>query len=156
MSKKAWQIELETMQNSIPVALKLEEQGWNYAETLEMVEDAAVAMKWHSNVPGSHAEEHVIIGAMQDMENMGYDISAAEAMIETGRKYLAEGNKSALAGHTARTWHVMMNSPKIPDHPYWKHTVYETWTARISCAAPIWAGRGRSSPAPSALRWRAM
>ena len=71
MSKKAWQIELETMQNSIPVVLKDEEQGWNYAETLEMVEDAAVAMKWHSNVPGSHAEEHVIIGAMQDMENPG-------------------------------------------------------------------------------------
>ncbi|MBE5811370.1 MAG: ADP-ribosylglycohydrolase family protein [Clostridiales bacterium] len=127
MSKKAWQIELETMQNSIPVVLKDEEQGWNYAETLEMVEDAAVAMKWHSNVPGSHAEEHVIIGAMQDMENMGYDISAAEAMIETGRKYLEEGNKSALAGHTARTWHVMMNSPKIPDHPYWKHTIYESF-----------------------------
>ena len=34
MSKKAWQIELETMQNSIPVVLKQEEQGWNYAETL--------------------------------------------------------------------------------------------------------------------------
>lgn len=45
MSKKAWQIELETMQNSIPVALELAEQGWNYAETLEMVEDAAVALK---------------------------------------------------------------------------------------------------------------
>ena len=124
MAKKAWQIELETMQNSIPVVLKQEEQGWNYAETLEMVEDAAVAMKWHSNVPGSHAEEHVIIGGMQDMANMGYDVSAAEAMIEQGQKYLKEGNKSALAGHTARTWHVMMNSPKIPDHPYWKHTIY--------------------------------
>ena len=43
---------------------ELEQQGWNYAETLEMVEDAAVAMKWHSNVPGSHAEEHVIIGVV--------------------------------------------------------------------------------------------
>ncbi len=127
MAKKAWQIELETIRNSIPVVLKQEEQGWNFAETLEMVEDASVAMKWHSNVPGSHADEHVIIGAMQDMENMGYDVSAAEAMIEQGQKYLEEGNKSALAGHTARTWHVMMNSPKIPDHPYWQHTIYESF-----------------------------
>ncbi len=65
------------------------------------------------------------IGAMQDMENMGYDVSAAEAMIEQGQKYLAEGNMSGLAGHTARAWNVLMNSPKIPDHPYWKHTIYE-------------------------------
>ena len=118
---------METMQNSIPVVLREEEQGWNYAGTLEKVEDAAVAMKWKSNVPGSYAEEHVIIGAMQDMGNMGYDVSAAEALIEKGQKYLADGNKSALAGHTARTWHVMMNSPKIPDHPYWKHTIYESF-----------------------------
>lgn len=92
-----------------------------------MVEDTSVAMKWQSNVPGSNAPEHVIIGAMQDMDNMGYDVSAAEAMIEKGQQYLAEGNRSALAGHTARTWHVMMNSPKVPDHPYWKHTIYESF-----------------------------
>ena len=34
MAKKAWQIELETIRNSIPVVLKREEQGWNYAETI--------------------------------------------------------------------------------------------------------------------------
>ncbi len=127
MAKKAWQIELETIRNSMPVVLKQEEQGWNFAETLEMVEDASVAMKWHSNVPGSHADEHVIIGGIQDMENMGYDVTAAEELIEQGQKYLAQGNKSALAGHTARVWNALMNAPKIPDHPYWKHTIYESF-----------------------------
>ncbi len=127
MFKKARQIELETIKNSIPVVLEQEEQTWNFSETLEMVEDASVAMKWHSNVPGSAAEEHVFIGAMQDMENMGYDVSAAEAMIEKGQQYLKEGNKSALAGHTARAWNVLMNSPKIPDHPHWQHTIYESF-----------------------------
>ena len=127
MAKKAWEIELETMNHSIPVVLEAEEQGWNYAEALERVEDTNVAMKWASNVPGSAAPEHVIIGAMQDMDNMGYDVSAAEAMIEQGQKYLAEGNTSALAGHTARVWNVLMNSPKIPDHPYWQHTIYESF-----------------------------
>ena len=100
-----------------------------------MVEDTSVAMKWQSNVPGSNAPEHVIIGAMQDMDNMGYDVSAAEAMIEKGQQYLAEGNRSALAGHTARTWHVMMNSPKVPDHPYWKHTIYESFEQYASKVA---------------------
>ncbi len=127
MFKKARQIEMETIAHSIPVILAQEEQTWNFSETLEMVEDASVRMKWHSNVPGSGAEEHVFIGAMQDMENMGYDVSAAEAMIEQGQKYLREDNKSALAGHTARAWHVLMSSPKVPDHPYWKHTIYESF-----------------------------
>lgn len=127
MTKKAWQIEMETMQHSIPVVLEAEEQGWNYGIVREQVEDVSVANKWASNVPGSAAPEHVIIGAMQDMENMGYDVSAAEAMIEKGQQYLAEGNKSALAGHTARVWNVMMNSPKLADHAYWKHTIYENF-----------------------------
>ena len=62
-----------------------------------MVEAVSVAMKWHSYVPGSRAEDHVIISDMQDMANMGYDVSAAEVMIEQGQQYLKEGNKSALA-----------------------------------------------------------
>ena len=35
------------------------------------------------------------------MENVGYDVSAAEARIEKGQQYLREDNKSALTGHTA-------------------------------------------------------
>ena len=71
MTKKAWQIEYETMENSMPVILEAEEQGWSFSYQVEALEDEMTRMKWHSNVPGSGALEHVIIAAMQDRENMG-------------------------------------------------------------------------------------
>ena len=79
---KAREIEMETMRNSVPVILKEEEQGWDYAGELEKVENENTRMRWESHVPGSYATEHVIIAAMQDMENMGYDVSEAEKYIE--------------------------------------------------------------------------
>lgn len=129
MSKKAWQIELETMRNAIPVILREEEQGWNDAALMEQMQNQKIVQKWQSNVPGSAATEHVIIAAMQDMENMGYDVSAAEAMIEEGERYLAEGDLASLAGHSARVWHTLMNSPILPDHPYWRYAQYPTYAS---------------------------
>ena len=140
MSKKAWEIELNTMKNSVPVILKEEEQGWNYAEQLERVENENTRMRWESHVPGSYATEHVIIAAMQDMENMGYDVSEAEALIEEGEKLRAADDVSALCGITARVMYVLMSSPKIPEHPHWRYTVYESFgqhAAKVSF--PVWS-----------------
>lgn len=124
---KARRIEQETMRDSMPVILKEEEQGWDDSIDLEKVEDRDVMLRWHSNVPGSGATEHVIIAAMQDMENMGYDVSGAEEMIETGRQMLAEGRLADLSGHTARVWNTLMNSPKVDSHPHWHYTIYESF-----------------------------
>lgn len=127
MTKKAWEIEYETMERSIPVVLKEEEQGWSFAGQVEAIEDEFTRMKWLSAVPGSGATEHVIIAAMQDMENMGYDVTAAEALIEEGMALLEKGDVAALAGHTAKTFAVINSSPKIPEHPYWSYTCYESF-----------------------------
>ena len=127
MCKKAWEIELETMRSSVPVVLKEEEQGWSFSQQLEKVEQANITNRWHSNVPGSAATEHVIIAAIQDMENMGYDVSEAEKMIPLGQKYLEDGDIAALAGHSARLMHTLMNSPKLPNHPYHRYAVYENF-----------------------------
>ena len=124
---KAREIEMQTMQSSIPVILKEEEQGWNYAEELEKVLNAEARMRWESHVPGSNATEHVIIAAIQDMENMGYDVTEAEKLIDEGKAYHAAGDDAALCGHTARLLSVLMNSPKDPTHPYWKYTQYESF-----------------------------
>ena len=127
MTKKAWQLEYETMEQSMPVILEAEEQGWSFSYQVETVEDELTRMKWHSNVPGSGATEHVIVAAMQDMENMGYDVSKAETMIEKGMQLLANGDIAALAGHTAKTFAAINQSPKIPTHPYWSYTCYESF-----------------------------
>jgi ADP-ribosylglycohydrolase len=127
MTKKAWELEYETMKLSMPVVLDEEEQGWSFAQQVEALENEYTRMKWHSAVPGSGATEHVIVAAMQDMENMGYDVTAAEALIDEGMEYLEKNDMAALAGHTARVFHVINNSPKLPTHPYWSYTCYESF-----------------------------
>lgn len=125
--KKAWQFEYETMENSVPVILNEEEQGWTFCEEVESHENRLTSMLWKSSVPGSGATEHVIVAAMQDMENMGYDVSAAEAYIERGTEALNNGDSAELARISAKIFHLLASAPKIEDHPYWRYTQYTSF-----------------------------
>jgi hypothetical protein len=71
--KKAWEIEYDLLHSSKPVVLSEEEQTWKGVAAFETMSDLTYRMKWSSNVPGSGAPESVIVGAVQSMENMGYD-----------------------------------------------------------------------------------
>ena len=115
--KKAWQYELETMKNALPVVLEEEEQGWSLCERVEALEDHLNEMKWKSNVPGSGAEEHVIVAAMQDMENMGYDVSRAEAFIEEGMQAYESRDYAKLAMLCGKVFRLICEAPKVPEHP---------------------------------------
>lgn len=125
--KKAWELEYETMQNSQPVILSEDEQGWMFAEKVEEVEDEMIRMKWHSNVPGSGATEHVIIAAIQDMENMGYDVAEAEKLMEEGISYSEKNDILGMARLACRVFNRLSNAPKIPDHPYWSYKIYDSF-----------------------------
>lgn len=129
--KKAWESEYELMQNSIPVVLEEDEQGWLFSEQVETMDDVFLKMKWNSNVPGSGAPERVIIGAIQDVGNMGYDVTEAEKLIPLGEKYLAENDIVNLYGVTVKIWWLLENAPKIDNHPYWSYTVYENFEQYI-------------------------
>jgi len=125
--KKAYEIEYETMQNSIPVILSEEEQTWTENEEVGADDDVSVSLLWHSNVPGSHATEHVVIAAIQDTENMGYDVSEAEKYIEDGIK--ASENKDYAQMHrlASKIFHELNIAKKIETHPYWKFTQYDSF-----------------------------
>lgn len=125
--KKAWEFEYETMQNSQPVILEEDEQGWNFADKVEEVEDELIKMKWHSNVPGSGATEHVIIAAIQDTENMGYDVSEAEKLMEEGIACSEKNDILGMARLGCRVFNRLSNAPKLPDHPYWSYKVYDSF-----------------------------
>lgn len=125
--KKAWKFELETMQNSQPVILEEEEQGWTFAEQIEATDDVMIKMKWHSNVPGSGATEHVIIAAIQDTENMGYDVAEAEKLMEEGIAYSDSGDIIGMARLSSRIFNRLSNAPKIPGHPYWRYKIYDSF-----------------------------
>ena len=125
--KKAWEIECETMQSSVPVILAEEEQGWDECENSETELNTALDNFWHSNVPGSGADEHVIIAAIQDTENMGYDVTEAEKYIAPGQLARETGDYAEMARLTSRIFYELNRAPKISSHPYWSYRLYDSF-----------------------------
>lgn len=124
---KAWEMELDVLKNAVPVILEEEEQGWLFGEQVEQMENRLISMKWHSAVPGSGAVEHVLVAAMQDMENMGYDVSAAEALIEAGLESHSKGDAAQMTLLASRVMQLLNTAPKVEGHPYWSYTIYESF-----------------------------
>lgn len=125
--KKAWELELETLQNAKPVVLEEDEQGWLFANKVEEMDDIALKSKWSSNVPGSNAPEHVIIGAIADMENMGYDVTEAEKLVPLGLQYLEQNDMPSLSSITYRIWKLLNEAKKIEGHPSHTYKVYDSF-----------------------------
>lgn len=124
---KAWKLECETMNKGLPIVLEADEQGWDYCEEVGANENKAAALRWHSNVPGSAAVEHCIVAAIQDTENMGYDVSEAEKFIEEGMRAYEEGDNATMCMLSARISHLLNIAPKIDSHPYWRYTQYDSF-----------------------------
>lgn len=124
---KAREIEMSTMRGSVPVILTEEEQGWGDCDDSCLDENRAQNNLWHSNVPGSGADEHVVVAAIQDTENMGYDVSEAEKYIDAGMAARERGDYAEMARLSSRIFYELNRAPKIPDHPYWSYKLYETF-----------------------------
>ncbi|HRX14183.1 MAG TPA: ADP-ribosylglycohydrolase family protein [Eubacteriales bacterium] len=124
---KAWESEYKLMSEAIPVVLKDEEQGWSAMGDVEKADDAMLRMKWQSNVPGSNAPERVIIAAVADMENMGYDVSEAEKLIDEGLNFLKKNDMVSLNRITCRIWRIFDSAKQIKGHPSLKFRVYDTF-----------------------------
>jgi len=125
--KKAWEIEYDKFVNAIPKILTKEEQTWNDAIDFEKMQDIVTIMKWDSHVPGSFAPESVIAGAVQSMENMGYDVNEAECLLEKGYEALNKQDIPDLIRITTKMWNLLGALPKIEEHPYWKYEVYDSF-----------------------------
>jgi len=122
--KKAWEIEDDKFINGIPVILSEEEQTWKAAESIEIMSNMLYKMKWSSQVPGSGAKESVIIGGIQSMENMGYDVSKAEILMHQGLRALDKNDLGELIKITCNLWNMFGKMDRIKDHPYWKFKNY--------------------------------
>ncbi|HNZ77656.1 MAG TPA: ADP-ribosylglycohydrolase family protein [Bacilli bacterium] len=125
--KKAWEREFELMQQAKPVVLEEDEQGWLFSEQIEQIDDIMLKSKWKSNVPGSNAPERVIIGAIADMGNMGYDVTEAEKLIDEGLLYLEKNDIVSLNRVTWRIWNILNNAKPIKNHPSWQYRVYDSF-----------------------------
>lgn len=124
---KAWEMETNMLKTALPVILAEEEQGWDFANRVEEMENKLIEMKWHSVVPGSGAVEHIVIAAIQDMENMGYDVTEAESLIEEGLEYVEKKDISGMSKLYCRIMNLLNCAEKVKGHPYWQYKIYESF-----------------------------
>ncbi|MDC7237685.1 MAG: ADP-ribosylglycohydrolase family protein [Sphaerochaetaceae bacterium] len=124
---KAWEYTHGLTVNAIPVLLTEEEQTWTLADETEKSIDTLLKLKWTSNVPGSFAPESVILGAIQSMESMGYDVEDAEKFIEPGLEALKKNNLGELQAITADLFHALNNCQINKSHPYFNYHIYNTY-----------------------------
>lgn len=124
---KAWERERELIENAQPVVLEEEEQTWGLIDKLETDEDNRLKMFWSSRVPGSGAPERLVVGAIQSMENMGYNPEKAEALIEPGLQALDRNDMAELNRITARIFYELNHLPRATEAAYWKFKQYSQW-----------------------------
>ena len=125
--QKAWELELDVLKKGMPVILSEEEQTWDFSFKIEEVMNTSIAQRWESHVPGSGAEEHVIIAAMQAMHNMGYNVSEAEQLMDEGLAAYAAGDCGRMAALYSKVLYRLSKAPKDESHPYWNYTVYHSY-----------------------------
>jgi ADP-ribosylglycohydrolase len=126
---KAWEYTWRKTREAVPVVLAGEEQTWFQLDEVEKSADALLLALWSSKVPGSGAPESLIAGAVQSMENMGYETTDAELILEDGLKAAEDGDLRKLNVVTARLFRILGRLPVNPGDPQWKFTAYNDFDA---------------------------
>jgi ADP-ribosylglycohydrolase len=114
---KAWKIE-----HNLRHSAKPEENFkpfWSSAINPEKeAEQQRIKLLWGRNVPGSNAPEHLIVGAIQAKENMGFNVSKAEKLLPIGFEALQNKDTEKLEEVTAEVFHILHNAKKKKNNPY--------------------------------------
>ncbi|MEN6570828.1 MAG: ADP-ribosylglycohydrolase family protein [Anaerolineaceae bacterium] len=126
MTKPAWQMDREMREASIPVDRRNEASHWT--SDMEFPHgDELLRWNWNVAVPGSLAPDVFFQSMVQDWGNQGYDVSAAEELIPTGRALEAENNMADLRVVSARIMKALREAPRIPGHPYFNFEHPSAW-----------------------------
>ena len=123
--KKAWEITHEIVLNTTPEVQQDVTGAWEeQLPDFGAVDICDARLKCKSRVPGSLAQERVLVGGMQAMSNMGYDVSEAEALIPDFFRAYDENDNITLLRMVPKIFEILGRAPKIPNHPYWSYTRY--------------------------------
>lgn len=127
MSKKAWEYGREIIEKERPFPERAGRVLWD-----DVIRDGKrdldnMKYLWGGNVTESLLPLFFIAVYVQEYENLGYDVTKAEAMIEEGRELARVKNDIALYRHTCRLLKTLFDSPKKEDHEHWKYTEYNTF-----------------------------
>lgn len=117
--KSIWEIELETRNKAKP---KIDSKSdWTKAHDTYIFRRESLINYWDSHVPGSNAPDNFFQGAVLAWYNQGYDVSKAEALLESAKPYIKDKNWGELEKITALICYELNNAKINPEHIYHKY-----------------------------------
>lgn len=130
--KKAWEYDYKLFCDAVPVKDRKDTIQWDnllegkyLQEAEEMLEIGKGA--WGKPLPESKAPYSKMFGAISSMHNMGYDVEEAEKLIPEALACVEKNDLIKLQILNARVFKALAEAPKIPEHPYWSYTIYESF-----------------------------
>lgn len=125
--KKAWQIDRELRLSAVPLDRRVHASQWYDSSMVFPTGDDLIAMFWYSRVPGSGAPEIPYVEMVQSMDNRGYDMRAAEALLPQGMELARGKDRDALRVLTAELLAAINSAPRDERSPYWGYEHPATW-----------------------------
>lgn len=126
--KKAWEYERDWIENAVPPTVEQScEQSWLEYLEAGKTSDKKLFTDWFSVVPGSKAPCHLVVAAIQSMDNRGYNVTEAEKYIEAGLQAEKEKDGAAIQQITAKIYHLLNTAEKNNTSSYWNYKHYRTW-----------------------------
>ncbi len=126
---KAWELERQNMDHSVPVHMAdNNEEIWEeQSNGPEQAQDATIKNYWASKVPGSRASESIIIAAVQAMENRGYSVKNSEDMWLAGLSAVAGEDVVSMHKNYYKIMQACLQAEKDESSPYWQQHFYDTF-----------------------------
>lgn len=126
--KTAREIASELISATLPRLQKEEEAAWTEGYTdLAKIEVDHYRRRWFSEVPGSMAPDHVVIGAIQAQENKGYIVTEAQKLIVPTQLAYETNDSGSLIANIALIFKLLAEAPKNEADPYWNYTQYDSF-----------------------------
>lgn len=126
---KAWERSKKLLYEGVPVHLEDDNETiWEeQADGPEKLFDMLNKIHWHSNVPGSQAEESICTAAIQATENKGMIVDNTDELLERGFKAYDNNQMAELQKATTAVFEACMNARKDENSPYWNQKFYDSF-----------------------------
>jgi ADP-ribosylglycohydrolase len=141
--KKAWQTDRELRLSAVPLDRRVHGSQWYDSSTVFPTGDDLIAMFWFSRVPGSGAPEVPYVEMVQSMDNRGYNVRAAEALLPEGMALSKGDDRDALRALTAELLAAIHSAPRIESAPYWRYVNPASWPEVQAAMAATDGGQDR-------------
>lgn len=130
--KRAWEYDYDLFCAAIPVRERTDLIQWDNLLEGKLLEEARQMLVtgkdwWNKPLPESKAPYSKMLGAISSTANMGRDVSEAEKLVPEALRAIQENRLIDVQVINARVFKALREAPIIPDHPYWSHTIYESF-----------------------------